>query len=129
VPARRPGRPLRRTLPPEKPTRPHALTLGSHAHTARYDTQGNCPSNNCNSCPCGNSPAYADIASACRRFNGWSQSCCECIIRHESGGNLHAVNHNRGGSNDVGLWQINDMNWSSWCAPPSPRLTITSVFP
>ncbi|ELR15113.1 uncharacterized protein ACA1_215950 [Acanthamoeba castellanii str. Neff] len=74
---------------------------------------GNCPSNNCNSCPCGTTPAYTDVASACRRFNGWSQSCCECIIRHESGGNLHAVNHNRGGSNDVGLWQINDMNWSS----------------
>ncbi len=108
--------------------RTHSPVSRTPHDTTRHDTQGNCPSNNCNSCPCGNSPAYADIASACRRFNGWSQSCCECIIRHESGGNLHAVNHNRGGSNDVGLWQINDMNWSSWCAPPSPTNYIYVFF-
>ena len=35
-------------------------------------------------------------------------------MQHESGGNANAVNQNgNGGSYDVGLWQINDMNWAS----------------
>lgn len=101
--------------------------------------QGNCPSNDCSSCPCGTGTSYTDIGSACRRFSGWSQSCCECIARHESGGNLHAANQNRGGSYDVGLWQINNQNWASWYVSfvlaPFIRLPLsffsqrTSFFP
>ena len=35
-------------------------------------------------------------------------------MSHESGGNAHAANHNSNGSYDVGLWQINSVNWGSW---------------
>ena len=37
---------------------------------------GNCPSNACTDCKCGTAPSYLDIAAACSRYNGWSQSCC-----------------------------------------------------
>jgi hypothetical protein len=57
--------------------------------------------------------SYTDISKACSQFSGWSQSCCQCIAQHESGGNLHACNQNTDGSKDVGLWQINDRNWSA----------------
>ena len=73
---------------------------------------GNCPSGACSTCQCGTSPAPVDIASQCSRFSGWSQGCCQCIARAESGGNSHAQLENTNGSNDVGLWQINSMNWA-----------------
>mmetsp|Transcript_26516 Transcript_26516/g.23493 ORF Transcript_26516/g.23493 Transcript_26516/m.23493 type:complete len:138 (-) Transcript_26516:135-548(-) len=74
---------------------------------------GNCPSNDCPGCPCGESKDVVNIASACAKYTGWSSGCCECIAKHESGGNAHAANHNSNGSYDVGLWQINDINWKS----------------
>eukprot|EP00347_Sterkiella_histriomuscorum_P009418 403341290 len=74
---------------------------------------GNCPSGRCNDCKCGSAPAKVDIAAACARNSGWSQTCCKCIIEHESGGNSHAQLHNTNGSDDVGLWQVNSMNWAS----------------
>lgn len=49
----------------------------------------------------------------CSKYNDWSQRCCQCIAEHESGGNAHAQNHNTNGSNDIGVWQINDVNWNS----------------
>jgi hypothetical protein len=33
---------------------------------------GNCPGNNCPSCPCGSSPNYVDIASWCSKHT-WNQ--------------------------------------------------------
>lgn len=33
------------------------------------------------------------------------------ILRLESGGDANAANYNSNGSFDVGLWQINDVNW------------------
>jgi hypothetical protein len=50
--------------------------------------QGNCPSNDCSSCPCGYSSNYVDVGSACSQFSGWDQGCCQCIANHESGGNV-----------------------------------------
>ncbi len=50
--------------------------------------QGNCPSNDCSSCPCGYSSSYVDIGSACSQFSGWDQGCCQCIANHESGGTV-----------------------------------------
>ncbi len=50
----------------------------------------------------------------------WNQANCECIMNAESGGNAYAVNQNSGGSFDVGLWQINDMNWSSCSGGSAP---------
>lgn len=72
---------------------------------------GNCPGG-CASCPCGSSSNYVTISSWCAKHS-WNQANCECIIKHESGGNANAVNQNSGGSYDVGLWQINDFNWAS----------------
>ena len=71
---------------------------------------GNCPSGNCESCICP-PPHYEDIAAACSRYTGWDQRCCQCIISHESGGNSHAQLHDSDGTNDIGLWQINTVNW------------------
>ena len=83
---------------------------------------GNCPGNNCPSCPCGNTKKMVDIAAICKKHN-WDQKCCNCIVKHESGGNAHAVNYNArlsddseeempGSSLDVGVFQINSINWS-----------------
>jgi hypothetical protein len=73
---------------------------------------GNCPGG-CDSCPCGSSSSYQSASSWCAQYSGWSQTQCQCIMNAESGGNANAVNQNTGGSLDVGLWQINSMNWAS----------------
>jgi hypothetical protein len=72
---------------------------------------GNCPSNDCPGCPCGTTPSYQNIAYWCSQFSGWNQGCCQCIVSHESGGNANAANYNTDSSYDVGLWQINSVNW------------------
>ena len=56
-----------------------------------------------------------DIQQACAQ-GSWDQTCCQCIVSHESGGNANAMNYNDNGSFDVGVWQINDVNWA-WYAP------------
>ena len=38
----------------------------------------------------------------------------------ESAANANAANQNSGGSYDVGLWQINDMNWASCSSGKAP---------
>jgi len=89
---------------------------------------GNCPSNNCPKCICPQAVDDVSISAWCAKYTGWSQSCCECIAKHESGGNAHAENHNSNGSYDIGLWQINDSNWGSGSCPggapctPQPNL-------
>ena len=49
-----------------------------------------------------------------QRYSGWNQAHCQCIVQHESAGNSHAVNENTNGSLDVGVWQINSVNWGQW---------------
>ena len=85
---------------------------------------GNCPGNNCPSCPCGTSRMMVDINAVCRRHT-WSQNCCTCIVRNESGGNGHAVCYNRNGSYDVGVWQINNTHWAS-CSGGAPPCDVDS---
>ena len=87
------------------------LACGFALATAGSTCGGNCPSGTCTTCHCGTTPSQADIAAACARYTGWSQSCCQCIARAESGGNSHAQLHNTNGSDDVGLWQVNSVNW------------------
>jgi hypothetical protein len=79
---------------------------------------GNCPGG-CASCPCGTSPSSQSISTWCSK-HGWNQANCQCIMKHESGGNAHAVNQNSGGSYDVGLWQINQQNWASCSGGGAP---------
>merc|ERR1712038_1335487 len=75
---------------------------------------GNCPSGGCDECICGTSASYVDISEWCSKHS-WDQSCCECIVQNESGGNANALYQNDGGiypdSYDLGLWAINDFNW------------------
>ena len=82
---------------------------------------GNCPGGNCPECECGNSSSFVTISDWCSRYSGWDQKCCECIAKHESGGNIHAENYNSWNSSyDIGLWQINDYNWSSCSGGKAP---------
>lgn len=71
---------------------------------------GNCPSGKCPTCFCGTSKNMQDIATWCGKYS-WNQACCKCVVSHESGGNANALNYNTNGSTDVGLWQINNVNW------------------
>ena len=88
------------------------LALGCLAVVLADNCGGNCPSGNCPDCKCGWNANYVDAGQACSRFSGWSQSCCRCIIEHESNGNANAQHGNGDGSQDVGLWQINSNNWN-----------------
>ena len=81
---------------------------------------GNCPSGKCNDCKCGTAADRVNVAAECAKYSGWSQSCCQCIASHESGGNAHAQLHNTNGSDDVGLWQINSSNWASCSGGHAP---------
>jgi hypothetical protein len=86
---------------------------------------GNCPSAGCPSCKCGTSTNYVNVASYCEKYTDWTQSCCKCIANAESGGNANAENYNTNGSYDIGVWQINDVNWSS-CSGGSPPCNPTT---
>ena len=83
---------------------------------------GNCPSDDCPSgqCLCGSSTNYVDVGSYCSQFSGWSQQCCECIANAESSVNANAENYNSNGSYDIGLYQINDVNWNSCSGGSAP---------
>jgi len=81
---------------------------------------GNCPSNDCSSCPCGTTRSVVNIADECAKYSDWNQKCCQCIVDHESGGDANAVNENTNGSFDVGVWQINSINWPSCNAGKAP---------
>eukprot|EP01130_Rhizamoeba_saxonica_P010659 TRINITY_DN4389_c0_g1_i1.p1 TRINITY_DN4389_c0_g1~~TRINITY_DN4389_c0_g1_i1.p1 ORF type:complete len:164 (-),score=14.59 TRINITY_DN4389_c0_g1_i1:43-534(-) len=88
---------------------------------------GNCPSGRCSSCPCGSSKSMVSISSMCKQFSGWKQSSCECIAKHESGGNAHAMLQNGDGSFDVGLWQVNSRNWASCSGGKAPCSTSANL--
>ena len=98
------------TLPAEY----HNDSLNSTSSTCG----GNCPSG-CNTCPCGTGPSAVNIRQWCARYN-WNQANCECIVRHESAGNAYAQHMNRDGTYDVGLWQINQNNWSACSGGRAP---------
>lgn len=68
-----------------------------------------------------------NIASYCSKYSDWSQSCCQCIATKESGGNANAANYNTNGSFDVGLYQINNINWASCSGGKAPCDPNTNV--
>ena len=93
----------------------YAGTIASKEMSLNATSQGNCGGNcpgGCSGCPCGSSTSYQDIAAWCAKYS-WNQANCKCIVSHESGGNANAVNQNTDGSYDVGVWQINALNWAS----------------
>lgn len=97
--------------------------------TASSSCGGNCPSG-CSSCPCGTSVSYEDSVAWCSKYS-WNQTNCQCIIKHESGGNANAAHQNSDGSLDVGLWQINDYNWpycSGGSAPCDPTVNLNCAI-
>eukprot|EP01113_Clastostelium_recurvatum_P037146 TRINITY_DN53_c1_g1_i1.p1 TRINITY_DN53_c1_g1~~TRINITY_DN53_c1_g1_i1.p1 ORF type:complete len:153 (+),score=29.53 TRINITY_DN53_c1_g1_i1:22-480(+) len=81
---------------------------------------GNCPSNDCPGCPCGTTRSVQDPVAMCAKYSGWNQACCQCIVRHESGGNANAANYNSNASYDVGVWQVNTVNWNSCSGGRAP---------
>mmetsp|Transcript_2396 Transcript_2396/g.4378 ORF Transcript_2396/g.4378 Transcript_2396/m.4378 type:complete len:147 (+) Transcript_2396:66-506(+) len=87
--------------------------------TGKDNCGGNCPGG-CSSCPCGTKKSSQSASSWCSKYSGWKQSSCECIMNHESNANANAANENSNGSFDVGLWQINDMNWASCSGGKAP---------
>ena len=74
---------------------------------------GNCPSDDCPRCPCGEEPKHFSGSHECGEVGEWSQTCCRCIADHESGDNSHAANYNTNGTFDIGFWQINDIHWGA----------------
>ena len=86
---------------------------------------GNCPSNTCLSCPCGTTQNTISTSTWCSKYSNWSQSCCNCIMSHESAANSNALNNNTDGSVDVGLWQINTVNWAV-CSSSLPPCDLTT---
>jgi len=98
---------------------------------------GNCPNNNCYMCPCGEKPKQltkeqqqelCGVAKsgpkADENKKKWGAvgnlpefaACCQCILTHESKGNLAASNKNgdaskADGSYDVGVFAINSSGW------------------
>ena len=72
---------------------------------------GNCPSGKCPNCPCGTTPVEVDVNAICARYS-WSQECCKCIVMKESAGNGNAMNYNTDDTFDVGVFQINKVNWA-----------------
>ena len=43
---------------------------------------GNCPGNDCNSCPCGSTKNPVDVASWCAKYSGWNQVFYRYAIEH-----------------------------------------------
>jgi len=69
---------------------------------------------------CGAPKFVSSIDSWCSQYSGWSAACCKCIVQNESGGDSNNCGVNSNGSHDVGLWQINTMNWPSCSAGKAP---------
>ncbi|PRP80637.1 hypothetical protein PROFUN_10692 [Planoprotostelium fungivorum] len=91
-----------------------ALALcGLFVFTFASNCGGNCPANNCKTCPCGTKKSFANIQSTCSQWKGINLRCCNCIANAESSGNANAMHGNGDGSIDVGLFQINSVNWKS----------------
>jgi hypothetical protein len=89
-------------------------------------TPGGCPL-----CPCGLKANQVDIASWCKKHT-WDQACCNCIANAESKGNANAINYNeKPKSYDVGLWQINSVNWglcNDYKAPCDPQANLNCAI-
>eukprot|EP00826_Nyctotherus_ovalis_P050324 TRINITY_DN6154_c0_g1_i11.p1 TRINITY_DN6154_c0_g1~~TRINITY_DN6154_c0_g1_i11.p1 ORF type:complete len:153 (+),score=17.50 TRINITY_DN6154_c0_g1_i11:143-601(+) len=85
---------------------------------------GNCLTGTCPSCPCGTVRTRVDVGEVCRRYS-WNFKCCVCVVRTQSSGNASAQHFNHNGSFDVGLFQINEINWAS-CNDGRPPCDINS---
>lgn len=91
---------------------------------------GNCPSNSCQTCYCGNEKSIVDIDTWCSKYS-WDKGCCKCIVASLSGGNANAMIHHENGSSDVGLWQINNIHWgvcSNGKAPCDPSKNLNCAI-
>eukprot|EP01117_Protostelium_nocturnum_P006337 TRINITY_DN2287_c0_g1_i1.p1 TRINITY_DN2287_c0_g1~~TRINITY_DN2287_c0_g1_i1.p1 ORF type:complete len:151 (-),score=45.40 TRINITY_DN2287_c0_g1_i1:84-536(-) len=103
------------------------LLLGLIAVTLAGNCGGNCPGGRCTTCPCGSNRNNLDIDAWCAKWPGVNVACCKCIAQHESGGNGNAMNGNSNGSIDVGLWQVNSINWgqcNGGAAPCDPDANL-----
>lgn len=81
------------------------------AKTDEKQCGGNCLSESCPICLCGNATNIVDINTICNQ-TFWSQTSCHCIVRMISKGNANALDI---GDNriKVGLFGINSYDWIS----------------
>eukprot|EP00826_Nyctotherus_ovalis_P025719 TRINITY_DN1997_c0_g1_i1.p1 TRINITY_DN1997_c0_g1~~TRINITY_DN1997_c0_g1_i1.p1 ORF type:complete len:103 (+),score=11.22 TRINITY_DN1997_c0_g1_i1:182-490(+) len=70
--------------------------------------------------------APINIGAICRSHS-WSQRCCNCVVRGESGGNAHSQNYNGNGTYDVGVFQINQIHWRSCSGGKAPCNVTTNL--
>eukprot|EP00826_Nyctotherus_ovalis_P037949 TRINITY_DN350_c0_g1_i1.p1 TRINITY_DN350_c0_g1~~TRINITY_DN350_c0_g1_i1.p1 ORF type:complete len:131 (+),score=28.35 TRINITY_DN350_c0_g1_i1:133-525(+) len=70
---------------------------------------GNCISDDCPKCYCGESINKVDVEKVCKMAE-WDQRCCNCIVENSSGGNANAVNATAKYT-EVGLFLIDKMFW------------------
>jgi len=90
---------------------------------------GNCPRDTCDGTTCetycGSTPKQYDGVAALCKDKAWFgkkpmpadfPACCQCIANIESRGNAAAMNKNKGSSWDIGLFQINTINWADCVA-------------
>jgi len=99
---------------------------------AHPDCGGNCPTKPyCPAgCPCGSSPSPQNVTAYCAMYS-WNQANCQCIVNAESSGNANAMHENmrKNGTYtyDIGLWQINQVNWDACngsSAPCDPSVNL-----
>lgn len=74
------------------------------------DCGTNCQNGGCPACLCGEETHFVNVAQWCSQHI-WDQECCKKIVMAESYGNANAIGFTGGSSFDVGLWQINVVNW------------------
>ena len=115
------------------------LVLFLYAICSSADLCGtNCPSGNCESCFCGDTPSFINITKWCEKYNQWDQKCCECILKSESNGNVNALfvipaTNKTNSTSKLGLWQIDQTDWNLCsdgppCDPTINLLCATEVW-
>jgi hypothetical protein len=102
------------------------LMSGVLVHSQDQSCGGNCPSDNCPECYCGNTTRPVSAAHYCALYNNWSMACCECLVQMEAQGNANAVAYNNHQEySNVGLWMIQESSWGE-CNGGSPPCSIAS---
>eukprot|EP01090_Pellita_catalonica_P000404 TRINITY_DN10280_c0_g1_i1.p1 TRINITY_DN10280_c0_g1~~TRINITY_DN10280_c0_g1_i1.p1 ORF type:complete len:151 (-),score=10.53 TRINITY_DN10280_c0_g1_i1:61-513(-) len=91
---------------------------------------GNCPSGRCERCICGDSPHHVSEGEVTKllKAHALNVDVFQCIVRHESGYNSHAMNQN-GAHLVVGLFQQIDYgNTVNYCDPAKSALEARKLY-
>jgi hypothetical protein len=83
---------------------------------ARYDYDRGTTNGSCTKC---GQPDPVSSAYWCSKFTGWSQDCCNCIVKAESNSDAHFCSGTSDGNEEVGLFAINQEMWQT-CSGGKP---------